>query len=168
MDFLGIGPLELAFIILIALIVLGPNDMVKAGKTIGRFLRGVVTSDSWRTIQHASKEMRDLPNRLIREAGLEDIQKDLPEAKGIRRELGLDDLNNEMQKAQDDLADWTTPPMNEAPQQDIQAEKTPGDKSLDAETPPEKQVQSKIDTSDIGSIGQPGDDKEADNTDPRT
>ena len=38
MEILGIGPLELIFILLIALIVLGPGDMVKTGRTIGRFL----------------------------------------------------------------------------------------------------------------------------------
>jgi Sec-independent protein translocase protein TatA len=36
MDFLGVGPLELLFILLIALIVLGPNDMVKTGRTLGK------------------------------------------------------------------------------------------------------------------------------------
>ena len=64
MDFLGIGPLELFFILIIALIIFGPNDIVRAGKTIGSFLRKVVTSDGWRTFQQASKGMRDLPNTL--------------------------------------------------------------------------------------------------------
>ena len=34
MEILGIGPLELFFILIIALIVLGPNDMVKAGRIL--------------------------------------------------------------------------------------------------------------------------------------
>ena len=53
MEFLGIGPLELFFIVVIALIVLGPKDMVKAGRTLGRFLRSLVTSPSYRTIQQS-------------------------------------------------------------------------------------------------------------------
>lgn len=110
MDFLGIGPLELLFIVLIALIVLGPKDMVKAGKTLGRFMRKIVTSPSWRTIQDATKELRRLPNRLIREAGLEDIQKELPKAETIRRELGIDEMTAERGDLKDDLSDWTTPP----------------------------------------------------------
>lgn len=69
MDILGIGPLELFFIVMIALIVLGPKDMVKAGRTIGKNLRKLVTSENWRTIQQASNEIRTLPNRLIREIG---------------------------------------------------------------------------------------------------
>ncbi len=31
MDFLGIGPLELLFIFIIILVVLGPNEMIKTG-----------------------------------------------------------------------------------------------------------------------------------------
>jgi len=115
MDFLGIGPLELLFIFLIALIVLGPNDMVKAGRTIGRFLRKIVTSPGWMTVQQTSRELRQLPNRLIREAGLEDIKDSLPKAEQIRRELSMDDLQKDMQTWQDDLSDWTTPPPTIAP-----------------------------------------------------
>ena len=33
MEILGIGPSELLFIVLIAIIVLGPKDMQKAGRT---------------------------------------------------------------------------------------------------------------------------------------
>jgi Sec-independent protein translocase protein TatA len=68
MEILGIGMSELVFIIIIALIVLGPKDMQKAGKTIGRFLRNVVTSDGWRAFQQTSREIRSLPTRLMREA----------------------------------------------------------------------------------------------------
>ncbi|MEN8171555.1 MAG: twin-arginine translocase TatA/TatE family subunit [Chloroflexota bacterium] len=74
MDLFGIGPLELMFVLVIALIIFGPNDMVKAGKTAGRFLRKIVTSDGWQTFQQTTKEMRTLPNKLIREAGLEEFE----------------------------------------------------------------------------------------------
>jgi sec-independent protein translocase protein TatB len=80
MEFLGIGPSELVFILIIALIVLGPKDMQKAGRTIGKWLRKVVTSDGWKLFQQTSREIQTLPNRLMREAAmdeLKDIQKDL-------------------------------------------------------------------------------------------
>ncbi len=70
MDFLGIGPLELLFILIIALLVLGPKQMVKTGGTIGEYLRKFVTSDSWKAIRMAQREMRSLPNKLAREAGI--------------------------------------------------------------------------------------------------
>ena len=74
MDILGIGPTELVFIFLIALILLGPKDMQKAGRTIGRWLRDFVSSDNWRAFRETSREIRNLPNRLMREANLEDIK----------------------------------------------------------------------------------------------
>src|SRR4030067_1657981 len=120
MDILGVGPLELLFIFLIALIFLGPNDMVKAGRTLGRMMRKVVTSDAWREITR----LRTLPNQLMREAGLEeglkelnDIQKELPKA------LEFDELNvlgemepdamDEKVGEQHDLTAWTTPQAGE-------------------------------------------------------
>jgi Sec-independent protein translocase protein TatA len=81
MEFLGIGPLELLFVLLIALILIGPKDMVKTGRTIGRTLRKVVTSPQWQMINRTSREIRNIPNRLIREAGLEDMQHDLDNLK---------------------------------------------------------------------------------------
>jgi sec-independent protein translocase protein TatB len=110
MNVFGIGPLEIVFLVIIALIVLGPKDLVKAGRTIGRVLRQVVMSENWRAIQQASREMRNLPNRLMREAGLEDMSKDLPNIATIRKELGVDEMKKDMQQVQKDLLDWTTPP----------------------------------------------------------
>lgn len=183
MDLLGIGPLELAFIVLIALIVLGPKDMVKAGKTIGRVLRTIVTSDNWRTIQQASKEVRDLPNKLMREAGLEEIQNQLPKAKAIGSELGLDDLNNLNRETQDELTDWTTPPADETPQVEALIEETSLTESpasdavekssaeaLPEDISPEGQIsdengETNLDVSDIGSIQPPDIENKTDATD---
>jgi sec-independent protein translocase protein TatB len=79
MEILGIGFNELVFIIIIALIVLGPKDMQKAGRTIGRWMRSIVTSDGWKVLQQTSRELRTLPNRLMREANedLTQIHRDL-------------------------------------------------------------------------------------------
>jgi sec-independent protein translocase protein TatB len=77
MDIFGIGPTELVFIILIALIVLGPKDMERTGRTIGRWLRDINKSEGWRAFRDTSREIRNLPNRLMREANLEDLEKDV-------------------------------------------------------------------------------------------
>ena len=39
MNFFGIGPLELLFVIMLALLVLGPNRMVDTARTLGKYLR---------------------------------------------------------------------------------------------------------------------------------
>lgn len=71
MEILGVGMSELIFIVIIALIVLGPKDMQKAGKTIGKWLRSIVTSDGWKIFQQTSRELRTLPNKLMRDANEE-------------------------------------------------------------------------------------------------
>jgi Sec-independent protein translocase protein TatA len=74
MEFLGIGPLELAFIILLAIIIFGPKDIVKASKTVGKSLNKFIRSDTWKTINQTTRELKDLPIRLMRETGLDDLE----------------------------------------------------------------------------------------------
>lgn len=71
MEIFGVGASEFIFIILIAIIILGPKDMQKAGRTIGRFLNQLVRSDSWKIFQRTSNELRNLPRTLMREANME-------------------------------------------------------------------------------------------------
>jgi len=113
MDIFGIGPLEILFILVIALIVMGPRDMAKAGRTIGRILRRIVTSSTWTTIQDASREIRYLPNKLMREAGLEELKNQLPSAQSIGNSLGYAEAHKEAQKITRKLSAWTTPPSQE-------------------------------------------------------
>src|SRR5512142_121519 len=88
MEFLGIGPSELLFIVVIALILLGPRDMQKAGRMVGKWLRKIVTSDGWRLFQQTSREIQTLPNRLMREAALDElreVQADLKQGLDMRQ-----------------------------------------------------------------------------------
>lgn len=77
MEFLGVGLPELAFIVIIALIVLGPKDMVAAGRTLGTTLRKIVTSPAWKAVRTTGQELQNLPTRLMREAGLEEELQEL-------------------------------------------------------------------------------------------
>jgi Sec-independent protein translocase protein TatA len=89
MEVLGVGPLELFFILIIALIFLGPRDMVKAGRTLGKYMRMIVMSPAWRMVQQTSRELRTLPNRMIREAGMEEDLKDLNQlGKDVSNQIG--------------------------------------------------------------------------------
>jgi sec-independent protein translocase protein TatB len=143
MEFLGIGPLELFFIVLIALIVLGPKDMVKAGRTVGRFLRTLVTSPTWRSIQQTSRELRYLPNRLMREAGLEDLKKDLPEMQTIRKDIGLDQMESDMKQWQKDVGAWAKPtgPVIESPPASELSAEAGGNPETPGEPPASTQIQ---------------------------
>ena len=79
MEILGIGWQELIFIVIIALIVLGPTDMQKAGRSLGRWLNQLVQSDGWKVFQRTSSELRSLPRNLMREANMEmrDVEKEI-------------------------------------------------------------------------------------------
>lgn len=109
MEILGIGPLELIFILLIALVVLGPNDMVKAGRTIGRFLNRLIKSPTWNTLLKTTQELKHIPTKLMREANLEEI-KDITSPQKILQDAGVPDLNNISTSINQDLSAWLNPP----------------------------------------------------------
>ncbi len=89
MEIFGIGGPELLFILVIALLLIGPRDLGKTGRSIGRFLNQLYRSESWRTLNEASRTLRTLPNRLAREAALDE----------------LDQVRKEMTKTGEELAD---------------------------------------------------------------
>ena len=115
MDIFGIGIQEVLFILVIALIIFGPKDIVKAGQAAGKFLRKLVTSPTWRTVQKTSRDLRNLPNKLMRDAGFDELKEDISEIKGyvkpdqkmakIKQEIG-----DEIKKVDAGLSAWTTPP----------------------------------------------------------
>ncbi len=72
MEIFGIGFSELIFILIIAVIALGPKDMQKTGRALGRWLNKMNRSELWQTLRNASNELSHLPNKLMREANLED------------------------------------------------------------------------------------------------
>ena len=122
MEIFGIGPLEVLLILVIALIVMGPNDMVKTGRTIGKFLRNLVKSPTWQAVQQTSRDLRYLPNRLMREAGMEEEVEQLKEiGKNVNAMSGaaigavqaslqeeISKVNEEIQQTGKDLSAWTT------------------------------------------------------------
>lgn len=123
MDFLGVGPLELLFIILIALLVLGPSDLATVARRAGRLLNRMYTSEAWSTLTRASRDLRNLPNRLAREAALEELDESVrnatkPVSPGGPQELREDQEGEDDREAneepEDHLAAWR-PPGSETP-----------------------------------------------------
>jgi sec-independent protein translocase protein TatB len=114
MEIFGIGASELVFIILIAIIVLGPKDMQKAGRTIGRFLNQLVRSDSWKVFQRTSSELRNLPRNLMREANMEimEAEKDLRRVIDPRANLPTSHSSSSRSPSTTDRTG--VPPSNEA------------------------------------------------------
>ncbi len=98
MEILGIGPLEALFILLIALIAVGPKDLGKAARSMGRMLNQLYKSDAWQNLSEASRSIRTLPNRLAREAALEELAQ-------VKREMeegvtaGMDQWKSDLEQS---------------------------------------------------------------------
>ncbi|MBI3762524.1 MAG: hypothetical protein HY260_11780 [Chloroflexi bacterium] len=81
MEFLGIGPAEFLFIIVIIIVVVGQRDIQKTARSLGRGLNAMYKSEGWKAFTEVSQQLRALPNRLAREAELEEIQRTAQEVK---------------------------------------------------------------------------------------
>jgi len=99
MKLFNIGIPELIFILVIALIVLGPDGIVKTARTLGKTIRKVIRSPIWSMMIDTQRELREMPTKLVREAGIEE---DLAELKKTSRELQK--VNRDIQKAAPPLA----------------------------------------------------------------
>jgi Sec-independent protein translocase protein TatA len=73
MEIFGIGPLELLLIVFLALVILGPKEMIEMSKKTAGWLRKVRQSDAWKT----TREVMDIPNKVMKETGLEDEIREL-------------------------------------------------------------------------------------------
>jgi len=80
MQIFGIGLLEFVFILVIMVLVLGPKGMVQAARETGKFIRKIVRSPLWRDVVGTSREIRNLPQKIVREAGIEKEVQELRES----------------------------------------------------------------------------------------
>ncbi len=67
MEIFGIGPLELVLIVLVAIIVLGPKEMMTSAQKAATWLKKLRKSDIWAT----TKEVMDIPSQVMKETGLD-------------------------------------------------------------------------------------------------
>jgi hypothetical protein len=48
--------------------------MQRAGRSIGRWLNQLISSDGWKAFQRTSREIRNLPTNLMRQANLDELK----------------------------------------------------------------------------------------------
>lgn len=92
MNIFGIGPLEIIFVFIIGILVLGPEGMVEAGGKLGKFLRSIIKSSWWQNVRRGISEIQYLPQRLMREAELEELQELRDLAQKNMPSIGGDEL----------------------------------------------------------------------------
>ena len=94
MNIFGIGPLEIIFVLIIGILVLGPEGMIEAGRKLGKFMRSIIHSPWWKNIRQGVTEIQHLPQRLIREAELEELNELRDLTKNSFPKIGGNDLIN--------------------------------------------------------------------------
>jgi Sec-independent protein translocase protein TatA len=77
MEILNIGPLELIFIILIAFVVLGPEEAIRLARKAGSLFYRVTRSPIWSSLINTSKDIRELPRKLAKEIEIEEAMKEI-------------------------------------------------------------------------------------------
>jgi hypothetical protein len=117
MQIFNVGPLELLFILILAFVILGPQDMVTYSRRLGRLIYRFLHSPLWYSLTGAAREFQELPRQVLRDAAMEESLKELyPPGQAmpvIRWEEMVDFPRHVVE------ADKTTLP----PEQDITADK---------------------------------------------
>jgi hypothetical protein len=52
---------------------LGPEGMIEAGRKLGKFMRSIIRSTWWQNVRKGVNEIQHLPQKLIREAEIEEL-----------------------------------------------------------------------------------------------
>ena len=85
MQICGVGGPELLIVALLGYIVFGPERAKDVALSAGRFLRRVTRSAWFNDFSRMAREIRDLPNTLIRLAELEETQSELQQNLDVLR-----------------------------------------------------------------------------------
>ncbi|GAP22553.1 twin-arginine translocase TatA/TatE family subunit [Leptolinea tardivitalis] len=107
MEIFNIGPWELLLILVLALIVFGPEGMVKFSRDAAHFIRKLVRSPLWRDLVSTSEELKTIPQQIIKETQLEESMREISHLSNtISQSISSDlsetiNLDDKLQDAED-------------------------------------------------------------------
>ncbi|MCB2202952.1 hypothetical protein KQH56_02995 [bacterium] len=88
MELFNIGAPEFLFILLLVFIVLGPKRAVDLAGQVGRWVRDMVRSPFWKDIVSTSKDIKDIPRKIMDEAEIQNTIDEIERStKGINQDL---------------------------------------------------------------------------------
>ncbi|NMC54720.1 MAG: hypothetical protein GYA48_13900 [Chloroflexi bacterium] len=93
MQVFNIGFPEIVFILLLAVVVLGPKDLASTGRELGKFIRRVTRSDLWNSLQDTYYEVENLPRKLAEDAGADEMRAEVEKIKQQAGGLFEEDKN---------------------------------------------------------------------------
>ena len=135
MNFFNLGIGEILFILVIALIIFGPGNMVKTARDMGAFIRKVTKSPYWQEVWATKRELTELPKIISKEAHLDETITELDkETKGIKSRLSssVSDFIKEVNQPIDIPSDNSTKPVIAPPDSGVES----GEKLEDTEDIP--------------------------------
>ncbi|HOJ00349.1 MAG TPA: twin-arginine translocase TatA/TatE family subunit [Anaerolineaceae bacterium] len=84
----GVGLSEIIFILVLMIVVLGPKKMAEGARDLGKTIRKVTHSQFWKNVMQTSREIKDLPRKIMDETELEDNLRE------INRAINQDSANS--------------------------------------------------------------------------
>ncbi len=102
MEIFNIGPLELVIILVLALIVFGPERMVKYARESALWIRKIVRSPFWRDLVSTTEEIKSIPQQLVKEADLDESIREIKHLNNeIRSSVQSDEISMEDSRIDD-------------------------------------------------------------------
>jgi Sec-independent protein translocase protein TatA len=94
MEFLNLGWLEIALILILAFIILGPGKMVKTGRDLGSWIRKMSRDQLFRDVIQTTDEIRRYPRKIFDESLLDlppHVQQQEQEASELEKQSDASD-----------------------------------------------------------------------------
>lgn len=96
MKIFNVGASEIFLIVLLALVIFGPKRLVQVMRDSGKWLRSIGKSPLVRDFIRTTEDIRNIPNELLRESGLE---QDIKEVQRAAQEAArIDEIDAERTK----------------------------------------------------------------------
>jgi sec-independent protein translocase protein TatB len=138
MELFNIGPVEFLLILIVMFILLGPDGMIRTARQIGSWIRIIVRSPMWRDVMGYSQEIRELPQKIVRETGLDEDLAEIrktTQAASDEVKQSMQDANQEVKKSLDEVGSVKV---------EVNTQPSPQSQQDNHQPAPEKQTGSEI------------------------
>ena len=85
MNFLNVGIREVILLLVIMLILFGPNKMKENARNAAKAIRAFARSDTWRSFLGMVEDVNTVKGQIYRESGLQEMKDSLREYRGDLR-----------------------------------------------------------------------------------
>ncbi|MDX9866093.1 MAG: twin-arginine translocase TatA/TatE family subunit [Anaerolineaceae bacterium] len=96
MKIFNVGAPEILLIALLALVIFGPKRLVQVMRDFGAWLRSIAKSPLARDFVRTTQDIRNMPNELLRESGLDQDLKEIQRA--AQEAARIDEIDTERAK----------------------------------------------------------------------